>query len=106
MKATIATVASDQLAVKVGERLRQGAHLGEFGLLLGDDDDKPGLAVLHVQPESLADQAGISAGDRILHERVLGALHKLTDLDALAERKEVILQVLKNGRSVWVRLRR
>ena len=106
VKATIATVASDQLAVKVGERLRQGAHLGEFGLLLGDDDDKPGLAVLHVQPESLADQAGISAGDRVLHERVLGALHKLTDLDALAERKEVILQVLKDGRSVWVRLRR
>jgi S1-C subfamily serine protease len=105
VEAKLTPVAADQLGVQVGERLKQGAHLGEFGLLLGADD-KPGLAVLHVAPDSLAERVGLVPGDRVLHERTAGPLRTLADLEPLIERREVVLQVLKDGKSVWVRLRR
>lgn len=104
-EARVRPVAADQLELRVGQRMRQGAHLGEFGLLLGTDD-KPGLVVLHVAPDSRADQAGIASGDRILQERGAGPLRTLDDLATLADRREVVLNVVKEGRSVWVRLRR
>jgi len=98
-------VAAEQLEAKAGQQVKQGAMLGGFGMLLGADD-KPGLVIIHVERDSLADQAGLEPGDRVLHERSSGELSALADLSALSNKREVVLQVLKDGRAVWIRLRR
>ena len=98
-------VAAEQLEAKAGQQVKQGAMLGGFGMLLGSDDN-PGLVIIHVERDSLADQAGLEPGDRVLKERSTGELKALTDLTALSNQREVVLQVLKDGRAVWIRLRR
>ncbi|MBA3685306.1 MAG: trypsin-like peptidase domain-containing protein [Planctomycetes bacterium] len=100
---TLTPVAADQFVP--GGPGRPTARLENFGLLLGADD-KPGLAVLAVEPGSAADAVGIAPGDRLLHERSDGPLRQLTDAEALDERRELVLQVVKDGRSLWIRLRR
>ena len=69
-------------------------------------DDKPGLPIIHVERDSIADQAGLESNDRVLKERTQGDLKNLADLAALSDKREVVLQVLKDGRAVWIRLRR
>ena len=102
---TVQPISADELDAKVGHPLRQGALLSGFGLLLGVDE-QPGLPILHIERDSLADRAGLEPGDRVLGERGVGELKTLADLGALAGKREVVLQVLKDGRAVWIRLRR
>ncbi len=82
-----------------------GTDLGAFGLRV-DSDEKPGVVVTEVDADGLAAQAGLAPGDRILHERDAGPINGAKELALLAGKREVVLQVLKNGRSLWVRLRR
>ena len=82
-----------------------GTILSGFGLRLADDR-RPGLVVTQVDRDGLAARTGLVPGDRILAERTAGALHKEADLEALAERREIVLQVLKDGRTFWLRMKR
>ncbi len=102
-QATLTPVAAEQFVP--GGPGRPTVRIENFGLLLGADD-KPGLSVLHVEPGSAADAVGISPGDRVLNERTDGPLRQLEDADKLDNRRELVLQVLKDGRSLWIRLRR
>ncbi len=83
----------------------QDVELKGFGLRVGTDDG-PGLVVTGVEPDSPAGVAEFAVGDRLLHERTLRELRTLDDAAALAKRKEVTLQVLRDNRSFLVRLRR
>jgi S1-C subfamily serine protease len=102
-------VAADELESKLSALShetdsKRGMTLKEFGLSLGVDD-QPGLKVTAVDPGSIAADAGLVPGDRVLHERTLGALHTLDDVAQLAKRHELVLQVYHDGKSVWKRLR-
>ncbi len=83
----------------------RGVVLRNFGLTLGVDD-KPGLVVTEVVPGEAAALVGIGVGDRLLLERELGELDDLDDAKALTVRRELVLQVVQKGRSVWLRMRR
>ncbi len=97
--ATVIPMSEQQLANRVG------VELAGFGLLLGNDD-KPGLAILHVEPDSLGARAGLVTGDRLLHERSVGAMQTLDDVRGLKDRRELVIQVIRGGRNLWLRLRR
>jgi S1-C subfamily serine protease len=88
---------------------RRGVPLKDVGLWLGVDDQS-GLKVTAVEAGSIAAKAGLVPGDRLLHERTLGALRTLDDASQLgaqlAKRHEVVVQVYHEGRSIWLRLRR
>jgi S1-C subfamily serine protease len=84
---------------------RRGVALDEFGFWLGADD-QPGLVITTIDPSGLAEQAGLAVGDRVLHERTIGALRTLDEAKQLAKRRELILQVYQDGRSYWLRMRR
>lgn len=95
----IRPVGEDELAHRIG------VSLPGFGMLLGTDD-KAGLAILHVETASLAERAGLRPGDRILHERSAGALQSVDDAKALADRRELVIQVIRDGQTLWLRMRR
>ncbi len=79
--------------------------LKAFGLRLGSDG-QPGLVITEIDPKGLAGQAGLEAGDRLLAERTVGALKTADDAKPLARRQEVTVQVMKDGRVFWLRMRR
>ncbi|HYE04711.1 MAG TPA: trypsin-like peptidase domain-containing protein [Planctomycetota bacterium] len=83
----------------------RGVTLRNFGMTLAVDD-KPGLVVTAVAPGEAAALVGLSEGDRLLLERDLGELDDLDDAKAMAGQRELVLQVVQKGRSVWLRLRR
>jgi S1-C subfamily serine protease len=95
----------DQIARANGAAEGIGTVLPGFGMRLADDR-RPGLVVTQIDRDGLAARAGLSAGDRILAERGAGALEAEADLAALGERREVVLQILKDGRTFWLRLKR
>jgi len=99
VEAVLIPISENQLTNRIG------VTLPGFGLLLGGDD-KAGLAILHVEPGSLGEQAGLTPGDRLLHERTAGAMQSLDDVRAIANQRELVVQVIRSGRSVWLRLRR
>ncbi len=80
-------------------------ELKSFGLRLGSDG-QPGLVITEIDPKGLAGQVGLEAGDRLLAERTVGALKTADDAKPLARRQEVTVQVMKDGRVFWLRMRR
>ncbi|MBA3938139.1 MAG: trypsin-like peptidase domain-containing protein [Planctomycetes bacterium] len=85
--------------------VQQGAPLGDYGLWLTTDDE-PGLRITKVEDKGLADLAHLAVGDRLLHERTIGALRSLDDVERMAKRREITVQVSKDGRSYWLKLKR
>jgi S1-C subfamily serine protease len=67
--------------------------------------DAQGLLVVHVEQGGLADQAGMSPGDRILAERELGKLATEDDITRLSAVREGVIQVRSGRRTVWLRFR-
>lgn len=92
-------VGEDELANRVG------VSLPGYGMMVGTDD-KPGLVILHVEDGGLANRAGLRPNDRILHERSIGALTDVDSAKALAERRELVVQVIREGQTLWLRMRR
>ena len=86
-------------------KVEDETELKAFGLRLGVDG-QPGLVVTEVAATGLAAQAGLEAGDRIMAEAKAGNLRASDDLKVLARRQEITLQVLKDGRTFWLRMRR
>jgi S1-C subfamily serine protease len=81
--------------------------LTNFGLVLVADG-RPGLRIAAIDPNGIAAAAGLEPGDRLLHEKNLGALskNKTEEVQALDKRPEITVQVRKNGKNYWLRLRR
>ena len=86
-------------------RAEDEVDLKAFGLHLGNDG-QAGLVITEIDPKGLAAQAGLEPGDRVLAERTVGALKKGDDAKSLARRQEITLQVVKDGRAFWLRMRR
>jgi S1-C subfamily serine protease len=85
---------------------RRGLVLPQFGLTLGEDD-AAGLPIAAVVVGSVAEHAGLAAGDRVLGEHDLGRLDRLLDARTLANATEATLIVQRqDGRSYRVRLAR
>ena len=89
-------------AVEVASR---GVSLGDFGLTVASDG-QAGLAIVGVDPQGLAAQAGLKVGDRVLQEHRQGPLATTQDAKALAGKRELVLQVAQNSRLLWIRMRR
>jgi len=88
-------------AVKAADEV----DLKGFGLRVGTDG-QPGLVVTEVNPRGLAAQANLEPGDRIMAERTAGNLKTSEDAKPLARRQEITIQVYKDGRAFWLRMRR
>jgi S1-C subfamily serine protease len=106
----VTPIAEDDLrgkleAAAVATAAKQGVPLAGFGLALASDD-QAGLVITRIEPGGVAEQAGLKPGDRLLHERSHGQLSTTDDASALANRRELIVQVYQSGRSYWLRLRR
>ncbi len=109
-EAVVTPVAEEELKQKLQDLAfntlkKRGVQLKEFGLWLATDD-QAGLRISNVEKDSIAEKAGLKAGDRLLHERSHGQLTTTDDANALNSRRELILQVYQDGRSFWLRLRR
>lgn len=107
---TVTPIAEDELRGRLetaaaATAAKQGVAVHGFGLSLASDD-QVGLVVTRIEPGSVAEQAGLKLGDRLLHEHTHGQLTTTDDASALANRRELIVQVYRNGRSFWSRLRR
>jgi S1-C subfamily serine protease len=83
----------------------EDVELKGFGMRVGVDDG-PGLVITEVEPDGPSALAGLALGDRLLQERSLRDLRSLDDAQALAKKREIVLQVFREGRAYWVRLRR
>jgi serine protease Do len=83
---------------------KRGIALKQFGLSLASDE-QAGLRIAAIDPDGPAARAGLKIDDRIMHERSIGPLSTNEDAAALANRKEIIIQVFQDGRSYWLRLR-
>jgi S1-C subfamily serine protease len=96
-----------KLAEAARDQAKQGVLLPAFGLRLAADG-RAGLAVAAVESESIAEQAGLAPGDRILAERGLGKLDAPAAAEQLITRREIVLLVEKanGGRQFWLRMRR
>ena len=102
----VVPVALEEIQKKRSQiRAEEEVALKAFGLHLGSDG-QPGLVITEVDPKGLAAQAGLEPGDRVLAERNQGALKTVEEARNLARRQEVVLQVVKDGRKLWYRLRR
>lgn len=97
----LAAAAKDQAKSRPAAR---AVHLKDLGLHL-DDDDGQGLSIIAIDPGSLADQAGLVVGDRLLHERSLGPIRTREDASQLAGRRELVIQIGRPDGSFWLRLR-
>lgn len=90
---------------RLSSKVKDETELKAFGLRLGTDG-QPGLVITEVAATGLAAQAGLEAGDRVIAEAKTGNLRTSEDLTALAKRQEITLQVFKDGRTFWLRMRR
>ena len=86
-------------------RAEDELDLKVFGLRLGADG-QPGLVVTEVNPNGLAAQAGLEPGDRVMAEKNLGAFKATEEAKPMLRRQEITVQVYKDGRSFWLRMRR
>lgn len=107
---SVVPIAEDDLrgkleAAATATAAKQGVPLAGYGLSLASDD-QAGLVITRIEPDSIAAEAGLKPGDRLLHERSHGQLTTTDDASALANRRELIVQVYQSGRSFWLRLRR
>ncbi|MBA3697890.1 MAG: trypsin-like peptidase domain-containing protein [Planctomycetes bacterium] len=107
---TVTPIAEDDLrgkleAAAAATAAKQGVALPGFGLALASDD-QAGLVITRIEPAGVAAGAGLKPGDRLLHERSHGQLTTTNDASALANRRELIVQVYQGGRSFWLRLQR
>ena len=106
LERTVVPVALEDIKKKRSTvRAEDEVDLKAFGLRLGADG-QAGLVVTEVDPKGLAAQASIQPGDRVVSERTAGALRTAEDAKPLARRQEITIQVLKDGRSFWLRMRR
>jgi S1-C subfamily serine protease len=106
----VVPIAEDEIRSKLANAardtaLRRGTALEGFGVWLAADD-QAGLRITAVEPGSVAEQAKLKPGDRLLNERAHGPLRTTDDATALGGRRELVLQVYQEGRSFWLRLRR
>ena len=102
----VVPVALEDIKKKRAEiKAEDEVDLKSFGLRVGTDG-QPGLVVTEVDPRGLAAQAGIEPGDRIMAERTAGNLKTSEDAKPLARRQEITIQVYKDGRAFWLRMRR
>ncbi len=83
----------------------ESVELKGFGMRLANDGQQ-GLVVSSIDPEGLAAQAELKPGDRIVAERSVGILKDLDIVKVLAKRREITLQVVKDERKFWLRMRR
>jgi len=107
---TVAPIAEDDLVKFLDQAAKdpsqkRGIELPQFGLALAADG-RPGLAITAIDPDGVAAAAGLEPGDRLLHEKTLGALNSLEETQALDKRREITVQVRKDGRNYWLRMRR
>jgi S1-C subfamily serine protease len=75
-----------------------------IGLSLNADGGD-GLLIVAVDPDSAADRAGLSPGDRVLAEKTLGAMATVENARTLAKLRDAVIQVQRGKRTVWLRLR-
>ena len=84
--------------------IAKGTSAPAFGFTLLSDG-AAGLLIVSVEPDSLADRAGFSPGDRVLAEANLGKLSTPEHAAALAALREASLQVQRGAHKAWFRLR-
>ncbi len=102
----VVPVALDDIRKKrVALKVQDEVDFKAFGMRLGNDGT-PGLVITDVATTGLAAQAGLEAGDRVMAEAKAGNLRATADLAALAKRQEVTLQIFKDGKTFWLRMRR
>jgi S1-C subfamily serine protease len=94
-----------QLSAQLKDGDGRSIELKSFGLRLARDD-AAGLVVIEVKPDSPAALARLEVGDRLLHERTLRELRTLDDAIELGKRRDILVQVVRDGRSFLLRLRR
>ncbi len=99
---SVVTVGHDALPATPADPARTG-RLAAFELTVAEDGS-PGLVVVDAHPTGPAGRAGLDPGDRILAIRGLGEVTRLQDLAPLAERRDAVLQVVKDGVNRWVRM--
>ena len=104
-KQVIPVALEDIRKKRLSSKVQDETELKAFGLRLGVDG-QPGLVITDVAATGLAAQAGLEAGDRVMAEAKVGNLRASEDLAALAKRQEITLQVYKDGRTFWLRMRR
>jgi S1-C subfamily serine protease len=86
-------------------RTQQEVDIKGFGMHVGIDES-PGLVVTDVEPDGPAAVVGFAPGDRLLRERRLRDLKSMDDAQALAKQRELVLDVMRDGRTFRVRLSR
>jgi S1-C subfamily serine protease len=103
----VVTTSKEELVRKLQQTAdeRPSAPFGQFGMRVALDD-QPGVVVVAVEPGEHAHSAGLTPGDRILKERRLGEFHDLVDVAKIGNSRTVVILVLKDGRSLWLRLDR
>ncbi|MBA2481815.1 MAG: trypsin-like peptidase domain-containing protein [Planctomycetes bacterium] len=104
----VTPVDRDEILKNRAQQAEAATHdlaISDFGMSLATDD-RPGLVVTEIQAGSPADAAHLAVGDRLLHERSLGELRTLEDASKITKRKEVTVEVLRDGKGYWVRMRK
>jgi S1-C subfamily serine protease len=107
---TVTPVGEDELAGKLDQAAaatakRAGVQLPNFGVALAADR-RTGLVITALDPDGVFAAAGLEPGDRVLREKTLGHLRTTDDALKLERLREITIQVDKDGRSYWVRMRR
>lgn len=105
---TVAPVSEDdltrQLESAAGETSARQAMLANLGMTVAEDG-RAGLVITATDPDGIAAAAKLTKGDRLLHEKSFGALRTIDDARQLDRRRELVVQVAKDGRNFWLRLR-
>lgn len=105
----IAPVSEDdltrQLEKAAGETATRRVVLAHLGMSVAEDG-QPGLLITAVDGEGVAAAANLVPGDRLMHEKSVGPLRTTEDARQLEHRREVVVQVAKDGRHFWLRMRR
>lgn len=107
-EAAVALVAQEDVEKRLADaadaHAAKGTPAPAFGFrLLADGRD--GLLIVAVDPGSLADQAGLTPGDRVLAEATLGKLSTAEDAKKIGALREGVLQVRSGRRVAWLRFR-
>lgn len=94
-----------QLHAAAQKLIASGTPAPTFGFTLLADRATASLLIVAVEPDSLADRAGLSPGDHVLAEAGLGKLSTADHAKAIADLREISIQVQRGARKVWLRLR-
>jgi S1-C subfamily serine protease len=99
---TVMTMSLEELEAQLENK---SLELPDYGLRVATDD-KTGIVIIEVAPGMPADVIGLSPGDRILTEKSFGPIQNLKDMQQIQKQRTVILQILKDGKSLWISLRK